>query len=77
MGSPGASLRGEARLEWGLVLACAGLRWDTSPGPSVVGQECMPWGVRVASVRSPGRSSFGGGCVWGCRGLWWVQGPRG
>ena len=54
MGSPGASLRGEARLEWGLVLACAGLRWDTSPGPPVVGQECMPWGVRTR----PGRAGW-------------------
>ena len=82
MGSPGASLRGEARLEWGLVLACAGLGWDMSLKPPVLDQERMPWGVRAgpgwtASVSGPGGTSFAGGWVWGCRGLSQAQGPCG
>lgn len=47
MDLPGASLRGEARLEWGLVLAGAGLGWDTSPRPPLLGQERMPWGGKA------------------------------
>lgn len=77
MDLPGASLRGEARLEWGLVLAGAGLGWDTSPRPPILGQERMPWGGKAGPgwARRPLSAAPGGpalregvsGAAEGCR----------
>lgn len=46
-------------------------------GAHALGREGRAGLGQAASVSSPGRTSFAGGCVWGCRGLSQVQGPRG